>query len=393
MMKHRMHHYDAANKNKNMKSTWNFTPINEKTNDIMQDSHYDCQLGETIESVRQQIELMTTLGDCMSAGFIQKNINPIESGLIGQLQFSKVTRSSIPDLLQFFNTFNSRSCDYSIGGILMWTDYFKYEIAFLNSTLFIKGYDKESDLFLYYSPLGIMDKNEALTLIEKDAAYNGNKAVLISDIETKFDNQVINISETHEYCDKWMEYLYDIEKFLHFSGKKMEKKRNHLNYFLKHYPDYRIEAITTGNTAELIDFTKRFEKTHIDSDLFNYESRQTLEVLKQYDSFPFEGLLIRINGNVVGYSFGEKIGDTFFVHVEKGDISFQGVYQMLASSLAQYVNDKHPEVKYLNREEDMGNEALRKSKESYHPSLLINKRIQVLNRELVKEPQAETKIG
>lgn len=388
-----MHHYDAANKIKNMESTWNFTPINEKTNDIMQDSHYGCKLGETIESVRQQIELMTTLRDCMGAGCIKKNTRPIESGLIGQLQFSKVTRSSIPDLLQFFNTFNSRSCDYSIGGILMWTDYFNYEIAFLNSTLFIKGYDKESDLFLYYSPLGIMDKNEALTLIEKDAAYNGNKAVLISNIETKFDNQALNISETHEYCDKWMEYLYDIEKFLHFSGKKMEKKRNHLNYFLKHYPDYRIEAITTGNTAELIDFTKRFEKTHIDSDLFNYESRQTLEVLEQYDAFPFEGLLIRINGNVVGYTFGEKIGDTFFVHVEKGDVAFQGVYQALASSLAQYVNDKYPEVKYLNREEDMGNEALKKSKESYHPSLLINKRIQVLNRELVKEPQAETKIG
>ncbi|GEM_PF-70203 len=378
-----------------MESTWNFSPINvnEKTNDIMPSSHNCCKLGETIESVRQRIELMTTLRNCIGQEFLKDGTWPIESELNGKLQFSKITRSSIPDLLEFFKTFNSRSCDYSIGGILMWADYFDYEFAFLHSTLFIKGYDKESGLSLYYEPLGKMDKKDALSLIEKDALQIGNTAVLISDIETEFENPGNDIRETYKYFDKWMEYLYDIDKFLHFSGKKMEKKRNHLNYFIKHYPDYQLQPITGDNTTELIDFTKRFEKMHIDSDLFNYESRQTIEVLNKYDDFPFEGLLIRIDGNIVGYTFGEKIGDTFFVHVEKGDIAFQGVYQALASSLAQYVNDKYPEVRYLNREEDMGNEALRKSKESYHPSLLINKRIQVLNQGLVKETQSETKIG
>lgn len=327
--------------------------------------------------------IMTTLVNCFETGFFNNDICPAEPGFNCRLRFSKVSRSSITGLSHFFNAFNSRSCDYSIGGLLMWNDLFDYEIASFDSTLFIKGFDKESGLSLYYAPLGKMNINDALPLIKFDAANIDNKAVLISNIETNFENPESIVRETYGYFDKWMEYLYDIDKFIRFSGKKMEKKRNHLNYFLKHYPDYRLEPITPYNTAQLIDFTSQFEKTHIDSQLdfslLNYESRKNREVLRHYGAFPFDGLAIIIDGKTAGFTFGEKIGDTFFVHAEKGDIAFPGIYQALASNMAQFVSHKYPDVKYLNREDDMGIDSLRKNKLSYHPSLLIYKKFLPLN--------------
>lgn len=360
-----------------MESTWNFSPINEKTAKIMSPESETRVTGQTIDSIRQQLEIMETYKNYVRSECLEQTLTAIKNHEKAKtrLNFRKITNSSIPELSRHIKTFPSRSCDYSIGGILMWTDYFNYEMTIFESTLFIKGYDKDLNSLIYYEPLGPMNKEDAYSIIQKDAEMSGGNAVMISGVETMTDTTSSHKASSGKYCDKWMEYLYDIDRFLHFSGKRMEKKRNHLNYFIKHYPDYQVETISEKNINEILEFTRRFGEKHIDSNLFNYENHQTLNVLNKYGEYTFEGLLVRIDGNVTGYTFGEKNDDTFFVHVEKGNIRFQGVYQALASSLAQYVNKKYPDVKYLNREEDMGNKALRKSKESYHPSLLINKKL------------------
>lgn len=172
----------------------------------------------------------------------------------------------------------------------------------------------------------------------------------------------------------WMEYVYDADKMAGFAGRKMEKKRNHLNFFVNNYSPFEIESIGPSNISELIAFTLAFDTVHDDSELAQYESRQVIEVLKHYGDYPFEGIAVRKDGRVIGFSFGETIGDTFFAHVEKGDIAYRGIYQILASRMTQCATSRHPEVRYVNREEDMGDESLRRSKESYHPSLLIDKK-------------------
>ena len=175
--------------------------------------------------------------------------------------------------------------------------------------------------------------------------------------------------------DNWMEYLYDIERFEHFAGKKMEKKRNHLNFFNNNYRA-AISPITRQDIPDLVEFTHAFSHSHgLQGDLFDYELNATIRMLESYDIFPFLGLVIRIDGHVAGYTVGEKVGDTFFVHTEKGNIEYRGIYQALASAMARCVKEHYPEVRYLNREDDMGIEELRRSKLSYHPSLFVDKRL------------------
>ena len=103
---------------------------------------------------------------------------------------------------------------------------------------------------------------------------------------------------------------------------------------------------------------------------------ELLDNLDLYESFGFFGGLLRVNGNVIGFSFAERIGDTMFVHIEKADIRYDGAYQMLVSSFASHFS--HPDVLFINREDDTGNEGLRKSKLSYQPIKLLPKYVVTL---------------
>ena len=361
-----------------MENTWNFTPV--PTNKV--DMKYDidkllCQEMPT-EYLKDRLRILKAMNNYVNPEYLvelERSENKIKCD---KLNFISINSNCIEVLSRFFKNYPSRSCDYSIGGILMWADYFDYKMAIHDSTLFIKGYDNELGSYIYYFPLGPMDKNKAIALIKRDASNNNGSSIIVSNFETLGSDTNSQINDDRFIYQNWKEYIYDIEKFIHFSGKKMEKKRNHLNYFIRNYPHYTIEQIKLENIQELIEFTLKFEQGHIDSQLFKYESEQTCKVLSCYQIYPFEGILMRYNGYIIGYTLGEKIGDTFFVHIEKGDTGFQGIYQALSSHMAQFIQNEYPEVVLLNREEDMGYESLRKSKESYHPSLFINKKLQIL---------------
>lgn len=308
-----------------------------------------------------------------------KTHNQIEQN-IHKPTFRRISVQDLPILSKFFAQYPSRSCDFSIGGVLMWADYYDYEMAIFNESLFIRGKDPVSGNMIYYRPVGPLMEDEYIRLIYENSPEICNTRVLLPIESTDDENPDFDTSCAMDL----REYLYPIERFLHFSGKKMEKKRNHLNFFNNNYPEASIEPISTTNADELIAFTRKFAAEHEDSNLCIYENTQTINVLKYFDFYPFEGIAIRLGGKIIGYTFGEKIGDTFFVHVEKGDICYRGIYQALASKMSQSVNQRYPEVKYLNREEDMGDDSLRQSKMSYHPTLFVNKRIiriAVLNEE------------
>lgn len=290
------------------------------------------------------------------------------------LEFKDIDLLSIPILRNYLEKFPSHSCDYSIGGILMWAQYFHYQYAIFRNTLFLKGFDNESNSFLYYASAGDMGPEEARRVVEDYARDTASFGLLIENQETNPDDYLIRLKGRSEYIDKWKEYLYPIERIAFMSGKKMEKKRNHLNYFRNNFPNAADEEINTGNAPALVEFTRRFMDKHEDP-IFQYESEKTIEVLQNFDSYPFIGILLRDDKKIIGFSFGEVIGNTFFAHVEKGDIEYRGVYQALASTLCKKVMMIFPQVVYVNREEDMGDEALRRSKESYHPEVIVNKKI------------------
>ena len=93
-----------------------------------------------------------------------------------------------------------------------------------------------------------------------------------------------------------------------------------------------------------------------------------------YEKLGLEGGVLRSGGKIIGFSMGEMAGrDTFDVHFEKADIDINGAYPMVCRELTRMVMQNHPELLYMNREDDMGLESLRTSKLSYKPEFMVRK--------------------
>ena len=291
------------------------------------------------------------------------------------LNFKSVSDKDIDILNKYFNTYPSRSCDFSVGGVLIWKNYYDYKYAIVEDSLFLMGTWPDSDIRIFYKPSGPIDINHYFNIIRNYCKNNNLKGFIMMPEEYEPSNDEDPRPIDDVLMSDWMEYLYDIDRFTSFSGHKYGKKRNHLNYFLNHYPEFEVKRITKDLAAELISFTITFSTTHNDNKVSRYECEELLDVLKDYDKYPYLGIAIMYKGKVIGYTFGECIGDTMIVHAEKGDISFGGIYQALASRFALESLEKYPQLRYLNREDDMGSEELRRSILSYHPTLFIAKRI------------------
>ena len=90
-----------------------------------------------------------------------------------------------------------------------------------------------------------------------------------------------------------------------------------------------------------------------------------------FNELGLTGGVIRIGGDVAAFTIGEKLNnETFCVHIEKADTQYNGIYVGINNSFARAAAAGY---KYINREEDLGLEGLRRSKQSYHPAFLLKK--------------------
>lgn len=289
------------------------------------------------------------------------------------LEFSPVTDEVMPLLVRKFRDFKSRSCDYSVGGVLLWSRMFDYSYTIYENSLLLKGKDPETGNLLYYKPIGDLSLQNAISLYRQDAA--GRESYLVDYIEDENIEEAEPVAgERKNPCIRrreWDEYVYPIEKFVGFPGKKMEKKRNHLNYFNNHYPDKEIIEITSENASDIAEFSAELDALHPDESGFEYENSECIRMLGHIEETPMFGIAVKIEGKIMGYAFGEVVGDTLFQHAEKGNYNIRGIYQFLASEMA--ARGVLLGATFVNREDDMGSEDLRKSKLSYHPSMMIRK--------------------
>ena len=131
------------------------------------------------------------------------------------------------------------------------------------------------------------------------------------------------------------------------------------------------------NATTLLPFLDEFAATRADRPLLQEELDMTREVLTHYKEYGMDGILLRIGDRIAAFACGEIIGDTLSVHIEKADTRIAGSYQRIVSAFASRYDPVL--VPHLNREDDMGEEGLRTSKLSYHPTAILDKwRIKVL---------------
>lgn len=176
-----------------------------------------------------------------------------------------------------------------------------------------------------------------------------------------------------EYSRDVADYIYEAESLRTLAGKKLHAKRNHINRFVENFPEWRYEEITDENLEECLEMAQKWRvQNKCDEDKEkSAEFCVTLCALKQRKEIGLTGGAIRTRDGIVAFSLGTPLtDDTFVVHIEKAFADVQGAYPIINR---EFVLHAAAGYRYVNREEDMGEEGLRKAKLSYNPAILLEK--------------------
>ncbi|MCL2651028.1 MAG: phosphatidylglycerol lysyltransferase domain-containing protein [Candidatus Azobacteroides sp.] len=291
------------------------------------------------------------------------------------IQFKPVILRILPEINYYFQFQNYRTCDFTTGGLFMWASYFKYEYAIFKDTLFIKGVSEINLSETAFSiPIGKLPNEEAIVILSDYCRNKKIKLILSAVPEEVVDNLQNKFLFQRVKLENWSDYLYEIQSLSSLSGKLYNKKRNHINKFYQLYPKYFYEKITTGNISEVISFFKKYDSLNDkDNPVFRNEADMTEFVLQHYGDFDFIGAVIKINTEITGFIVGEILHDTLYIHISKADKDYEGIYEVLNQKFVADMLSNYPNLQYVNKEEDVGDEGLRKSKLSYHPIKLLHK--------------------
>lgn len=300
-----------------------------------------------------------------------------ESNVSEGIEFKKITHRDMPLIWEFLKDEKGRTTDFSYAGLFMWVDLFKYEYAIYKDTLFIRGVVENDRTKPAFSlPLGPLPMKESIAILKEYCSREGIGLELSAVPEYAIEELKTMEPKAVEPLDDWSDYLYEAEMLATLKGKKMSKKRNHVNSFISHNPEWSFEPLDASNAAEALKFMDVYEKEADETFMAREESRlsrQMIGMLSEGDPVMHGGILYSAPGQICGITIGDVKGDTLFVHIEKATRAINGSYEMINKEFAQHVLEVHPEVKYINREDDSGDEGLRKAKESYHPLELLKK--------------------
>lgn len=291
-----------------------------------------------------------------------------------QLNFSRFDPSDIARVREILSESPGRTCDFTVGGIFMWADYFDYRKAIVNDTLFVKGMSELDITQTAFSlPIGKLPLKDSIAILRGYCDAKGIALRLSAVPEQALASLEAMGGTVIDELTDWADYLYDIAPMASYSGKKMSKKRNHVNAFTIAHPNYIYESLTEGNVREVRDFYAVQELAATKGITAEVERMQTLAVLESIDDYRFEGGVLRVDGGeIVAFTLGEVQGDTLFVHIEKMRHDIPGSGETIAKLFAADMMAKH-HINYVNREEDTGDEGLRQAKLSYHPSAILRK--------------------
>jgi len=286
------------------------------------------------------------------------------------LRFKHVTLDDIAVIRPFFQYSVSRTCDYTVGGLFMWRDYYQAEYAIFKDTLVIKELNNDRKP-CFMLPLGpnikdcLKEIDQYCAVMEIPVAFCTMTDEDVSLIASYFPFQ--ELPETD-----WGDYLYRKEELLSLSGRKFHGKRNDIDCFKKAHPGYSFTKMTKEDIPAVKDFYLNSGLINgKDSVVFKEEQSKVFEVLDHYDLYGMVGGILRSEGSIRAFSMGEIIQDTLYVHIEKADHAIKGTCEMISHEFALLFATKG--IAYINWEEDVGDMGLRQSKLSYHPCQVIPK--------------------
>lgn len=173
----------------------------------------------------------------------------------------------------------------------------------------------------------------------------------------------------------YYDYLYSLKDLAELRGKRWHGKKNHVNYFNRTF-EYQEREYSVDMKDDVLDLVDRINKARVDTDedaaALSYEREAMEDVLENAEKLGYIGCGIYIRGKLEAFALGGRLSpDTISEHIEKANVDYKGLYAVINQQFSIMAMEHGYE--FVNREEDMGSENLRKAKLSYHPIKLVKK--------------------
>lgn len=283
------------------------------------------------------------------------------------LEFKALTLEDKELIDSYLKRHKFLTSEYSFLSLFIWRKVLNTEYCIFKDALIIKKHSKEFGSF-FMQPIGYKteDLKEIVeTLIEYKLA--NKMEYLFSNVEAPFleelkkiDNNKFQIGVEENNFD----YIYESQNLANLTGRKYAGKRNHITRFVNNY-DYRVEDICEANIPGCIKAAKEWCLANNCEGFISYETESIITILENWYELGFYGIAVYVDDKISAFTIGEIANeDMAIIHVEKAFSEIHGLYPFINKT---FVERYFKHIKYINREDDMGLEGLRKAKQSYYP--------------------------
>ena len=289
------------------------------------------------------------------------------------LDFKPVKAEDMDRLRPFYGLRPNKTCDSVFLDCFLWKDYYRVQCTVSENRaalwLMEQGGQvstampmcREEDLPHFFYQL--VDYFEQVLHKPFYIYLADEEAVKLLDL----DPQVFEVREQEDLKD----YLYDGDALRTLAGKKLHKKKNHLNAFLREYEGrYEYRRLCCSDRYEVWQFLERWRQQKVEADalddFLDYEVSGIHEILKNCSELYVRMAGVYVDGRLEAFTVGSfnELENMAVIHIEKANPDIKGIYQFINQ---QFLINEFPQASLVNREDDVGMEGLRRAKMSYNP--------------------------
>ena len=315
-------------------------------------------------------------------------------------------------LIQRFTLYGERqNCDLSFSNLISWRFLYNTQFAVIDDYLVFRFHTGRHLAYMMPIPKPqVMEDGsyrvkpcdecsvKVIRTIRDDSIAMGHPFLMLGVCNYMVDliEQSFPDTFTIEPNRNFADYIYTRDKLINLSGKKLQSKRNHINKFKSLYPQYTYRPLTEDLIPQCLELEKQWRKVSKDDtdeqdldESLSIELRSMTRAFHRWDRLGLTGGTIWVDDKLVAFTFGCPINQTTFdVCVEKADVNYEGSFSIINQEFVKHLPEQYC---YINREEDMGNEGLRRAKLSYHPDILLEKNT-VMEKHPLREFEAQDRI-
>ena len=293
------------------------------------------------------------------------------------IELQEITIETKDLIDKYFKLQCIESSEFTFSNVFMWRKDYNIKYAIVNDLLIIAGGKTAQFMTFPIGDTSCADKVRAAVLEILDYFELTNQTAMIRLCSEE------SVALLHElFPEKFLitedvnmfDYVYSIPELIALSGKKFHQKRNHINKFKSLY-DFEYRKITSENLNDCVELFERWCDFSAEKGLDVSEGKLAFDEfianLEQLKSLDVRGGGIYVENKLVAFSFGEPLcAHAVVIHFEVADTEFQGAFPMMNQ---QFLENEWQDFEFVNREEDMGLEGLRRAKRSYNPVRMTKK--------------------